>query len=82
MCGGPTKCTGTQLLWTHFLLYVYVGMYVCEVIYLFLKERGRDREHKGGGGRVEEEGETQNQKQAPGSKLSAQPDMGLELRNC
>ena len=34
------------------------------------------------GGGAERERETQNRKQAPGSELSAQPDVGLELTNC
>ena len=38
--------------------------------------RGRDRVRVGEGQRKRE---TQNLKQAPGSELSAQPDVGLEL---
>ena len=41
-------------------------------VYLFLKERDRDREIQSvSSRRAEREGETQNLKQAPGSKLSA-----------
>ena len=40
-------------------------------VYLFLTERERERERMGGEG-AERQRETQNPKQAPGSKLSAQ----------
>ena len=49
-------------------------------MFLFEGERGRQSMSRGG---AERERETQNLKQAPGSKLSAQsPDVGLELTNC
>ena len=35
-----------------------------------------------GEGQKERERETQNPKQAPGSELSAEPDVGLEPTNC
>ena len=40
---------------------------------MFIFERERERE--------EQRRDTQNPKQAPGSELSAQPDVGLELMN-
>ena len=42
----------------------------------FIFERERETEHEQGRGR---ETETQNPKQAPGSELSAEPGVGLEL---
>ena len=48
-------------------------------VYLFLRQRETEHER----GRVRDR-ETQNLKQAPGSKLSVstEPDPGLELRDC
>ena len=48
-------------------------------VYLFLRERVRERELGG----AEREGETQNPKQAAGSDVavSTEPDAGLEHRN-
>ena len=43
------------------------------------RERARARAQAGEG---QSEREAQNPKQAPGSELSAEPDLGLELTNC
>ena len=49
-------------------------------VYSFFKrERERDRARPGEGQR---ERETQNPKQAPGSAISTEPDVRLELMNC
>ena len=62
-----------------FFLTVFILFFIFNV-YLFIeRERERERENEWGRSR---ERETQNPKQAPGSELSAEPDMGLKLTNC